>query len=134
MKTVFADTGYWIAVMSTTDASSERALAVSKALGKARVVTTEMVLAELLNALSKISTRALAIQCVDTIRASPNTEIIPQTSRQFAEAFDHYRQMRDKDWSVTDCASFAVMRVRGITEALAHDHHFEQAGFVALLR
>jgi len=27
-----------------------------------------------------------------------------------------------------------VMRDRGITEALAADHHFEQAGFRALLR
>jgi len=27
-----------------------------------------------------------------------------------------------------------VMRERGITEALVADHHFEQAGFRALLR
>jgi len=26
------------------------------------------------------------------------------------------------------------MKERGMTEALSHDHHFEQAGFVALLR
>jgi predicted nucleic acid-binding protein len=26
------------------------------------------------------------------------------------------------------------MRQRGVSEALAHDHHFEQAGFIALLR
>ena len=45
-----------------------------------------------------------------------------------------YRQMLDKEWSLTDCASFALMKERGIAEALAHDRHFEQAGFVALLR
>ncbi len=40
----------------------------------------------------------------------------------------------DKEWSITDCASFEVMQARGISEALARDLHFEQAGFVALLR
>ena len=30
--------------------------------------------------------------------------------------------------------SFVVMRERGITEALAYDRDFEQAGFTALLR
>ena len=29
---------------------------------------------------------------------------------------------------------FLVMRQHGIRQALAHDHHFEQAGFDALLR
>jgi len=40
----------------------------------------------------------------------------------------------DKDWSLTDCISFELMRRRRLTRALAFDHHFEQAGFEALLR
>jgi uncharacterized protein len=40
---------------------------------------------------------------------------------------------RDKEWSLTDCISFVVMKERGLTEALTADHHFEQAGFKALL-
>jgi len=39
----------------------------------------------------------------------------------------------DKDWSLTDCASFVVMGERGLTHALSADRHFAQAGFVALL-
>jgi predicted nucleic acid-binding protein len=61
-------------------------------------------------------------------------EVVPQTSLQFSAAFEQYRGMTDKEWSLTDCASFVPMRERGIKDALAHDHHFEQAGFVALLR
>ncbi len=40
----------------------------------------------------------------------------------------------DKEWSLVDCASFVVMQQRGLTEALTTDRHFEQAGFVRLLK
>jgi hypothetical protein len=45
-----------------------------------------------------------------------------------------YHQHADKEWTLTDCTSFVVMREREITKALTADHHFEQAGFVALLK
>jgi predicted nucleic acid-binding protein len=47
---------------------------------------------------------------------------------------DLYRRRPDKAWSVTDCISFVVMEGDGIREALTGDQHFEQAGFVALLK
>ena len=40
----------------------------------------------------------------------------------------------DKDYSLTDAVSFILMRERGILESLTTDHHFEQAGFVRLLK
>jgi uncharacterized protein len=38
-----------------------------------------------------------------------------------------------KEWSLTDCISFVVMKERGLTDALTPDRHFEQAGFKILL-
>jgi predicted nucleic acid-binding protein len=35
---------------------------------------------------------------------------------------------------LTDCISFAAMRACALEEALTGDHHFEQAGFAALLK
>lgn len=134
MKTVFADTGYWAALLNPRDQLHEKAGQVSTTLGRFRILTTEMVLDELLAALSKVSLRPFAIRGVEAIRSNPNVEIVPQTSLQFLSAFDHYRSMIDKEWSLTDCASFVLMSERSLTEALAHDHHFEQAGFAALLR
>jgi predicted nucleic acid-binding protein len=134
LKVVFADTGYWEATLNPNDKLHTKALAVSATLGKVRLLTTEMVLDELLAALSKLPVRAFAIKGVQTIRLNPNVEVIPQTSLQFDDAFKSYCEMQDKEWSLTDCASFNLMRERGLTEALAHDRHFEQAGFIALLR
>jgi len=39
-----------------------------------------------------------------------------------------------KEWQLTDCISFIVMEDKEITDALTGDHHFEQAGFTALLK
>ena len=134
MRTVFADTGYWVALLNPRDQHHGSVKKVSSALGQTRIVTSEMVLDELLAGLSEPPVRAIAISAVSGILANPNVEVVPQTSLQFREAFDLYKTRADKGWSLTDCASFNLMKERGITEALAHDGHFEQAGFVALLR
>ena len=47
MKVVFADTGYWVAVLNPKDDWNNRANELSRSLGKFRIVTSEMVLDEL---------------------------------------------------------------------------------------
>ena len=49
MKTVFADSGYWIALLSPRDNLHLIAINAKRALGVARIVTSHMVFAELLN-------------------------------------------------------------------------------------
>jgi hypothetical protein len=44
------------------------------------------------------------------------------------------KQRPDKEWGLTDCISFVVMGERSIYETFTTDHHFEQAGFVRLLK
>lgn len=58
-------------------------------------------------------------------------ELSADLVKQAADLFDH---RPDKSWTLTDCVSLAVMTERKLTDALTHDHHFEQAGFRALLR
>lgn len=41
---------------------------------------------------------------------------------------------QDKTYSLCDAVSFILMRQRGVSEALTTDRHFEQEGFVRLLK
>ena len=136
MSEVFADTGYWAALQDSRDRLHERALALTRGLESRHVVTTQMVLAEVLNMFGSRGEqqRRLAGEVVERAERSLDVEIVPQTDAQFRAALERYTERPDQTWSLTDCASFIIMEERGITDALAHDRDFEQAGFTALLR
>ena len=136
MKEVFADTGYWIAVLDRNDELHERARLTTAQLASWRTVTTQMVLVEFLNFMGRAGEhkRGIACRMIERLENSPNVEVVPQTSTQFKVAVERYASRLDQRWSVVDCASFLLMEERGIREALAYDQDFEQAGFVALLR
>jgi len=136
MKKVFADADYLIALLNPNDQLHQRAKSASRGLGQARIVTSEMVLTEVLAfyAESGSNLRDAAADVALRLGNDPNATVVPQTSLLFGEALSLYRQHKDKAWSLTDCASFNIMRETGITEALSNDHHFEQAGLTALLR
>ena len=136
MALVFADTGYWIAVLLPGDRLHDRATAMADAYDESTVATTQMVLTEVLNHVSGMGlrTKLAATWLLEDLGSNPNVEIIPQTDVQFRAAVERYAGRGDQRWSLTDCASFLMMEERGITEALAFDRDFEQAGFIALLR
>lgn len=136
MTVVFTDAGYLIANLDDRDPLHERAQAAAAKLGLFRIVTTQMVITEVLNYVSRGGEylRNLAAQMVQELEANPDVEIVPQTDAQFRAAVERYAARSDQRWSLTDCASFLVMEERNIIEALAYDRDFEQAGFVSLLR
>ena len=143
MNVVFADAGYFIANLDGRDPLHERARTVAAGLELFGTVTTQMVIAEVLNYASRGGDylRSLAVQMVRNLQARPDVQVVPQgglvvpqTDAQFSAAVERYGARPDQTWSLTDCASFLVMEERNITEALAYDRDFEQAGFTALLR
>ena len=134
MKQLFADTSYWIALVNPRDQIHEKAISVSKQLRSVTLVTTEMVLAELLNGFGNSPFRGAVGGMVANLRRDQTLKIVPQTPGQFESALRRYQQAHDKSWSLTDCATFEVMDVEGIEAALTYDRHFAQAGFKVLLR
>jgi predicted nucleic acid-binding protein len=133
---VFADTGYWIALLNPRDDLHRKATAALHEFGLTQIVTSEMVLTEFLNSFSESGPRLrqAAVKAVESLRGTPSVVIVPQTSLLFEKGLKRYHDMADKSWSLTDCASFLIMEEIQLTAALTHDRHFAQAGFRALLR
>jgi predicted nucleic acid-binding protein len=136
VRVVFADTGYWVALLNPSDNLHKKSVQLSKTLHPVYIVTSEAVLIEVLNDFSKRGEyfRDLAIELTQNLRSNPNVRIVPQTSEQFEQGLRLYQQRKDKAWSHTDCVSFKIMEENEIREALAYDKHFAQAGFTALMR
>lgn len=130
---IFLDTGYFVALFSPDDALHGRAVAWSLRLTEPFLIT-EQVLWECVNTFSKPKDRASAHALIEHVQADPTCELVHASPALFAAGLRLHRDRADKDWSLTDCVSFHLMRERGVTRALAYDIHFQQAGFDALLR
>ncbi len=136
MIIVFADAGYWIAMINPLEILHLKAKAISRNLGKTKIITTELILVELLNfyAAGGAHARALAVRYVAQIRQNSFVEIVSMDESLFTRGYKLYASRLDKEWGMVDCVSFSVMQERGLFDALAYDHHFQQAGYRALLR
>jgi predicted nucleic acid-binding protein len=132
MKRVFADTSFYVAILNVDDAFHAKADALALTF-TGETVTTEYVIVELGNWLSRASSRQAFPVFVEELQADPQTMVVPAEGDLLAEGIRLYARRPDKDWSLTDCLSFVVMDRLGLQDALAADHHFHQAGFNALL-
>lgn len=133
MNSVFADTWFFLAILNPADPNHARALAASRTERRHRV-TTDWVLVEVGDALSKMGNRDVFTGFYDWIQNHPGTTIVPASRTLMEDGIYLYRYRRDKDWPLTDCISFVIMEDEGIKDALTGDKHFEQAGFAALLK
>lgn len=135
MIEVFLDTSFAIALSSLTDRNHVRAIQLANELeaNRTRLVTTQAILLEIGNALSKQKYRMAAIQLLESLEADSTVEVVLLTKDLYKAALNLFKQREDKEWGLVDCISFIVMQNREITDALTADNHFHQAGFRALL-
>ena len=133
---IFVDTGYFLALALPRDAWNDAARKWAKRnkQHKCKLVTTQAVLMEVGAALARVPLRELAQSILMAAQRDPALEVLVCDAALYDKALALFVAHPDKNWSMTDCASFVVMGERGLTQALSADHHFEQAGFVALLR
>jgi predicted nucleic acid-binding protein len=130
---IYVDTGYLLALLNPGDELFERAQRWVTAVHEP-LMTTEYVLWELVNSLSDPIDRPKVHAAVAEIRSSPDWILLPASQALFSAGLAFHQARPDKRWSLTDCISFLVMQQQSLPRALAFDRHFEQAGFVALLR
>lgn len=133
MTPYFADSFYYLALLNPRDEAHRQAADFTRVIDRP-VVTTAWVLTEVGDAMAAPRQRSPFVDLVDDLRVDPEVEIVPPTAELFHRGIVLFKDRPDKHWSLTDCISFVVMRERGLADALTADHHYEQAGFQALLK
>ena len=132
MNAVFADTFYFLALLDERDSGHIPAVAASKI--SRPIVTTEFILLEIADGCAHAEDHDDFLALLEGMRNNPRFTIVPLSSTLLEQGIEQFARHNDKNWSLTDCISFVVMRERGIQKALTADRNFEQAGFKALLR
>jgi uncharacterized protein len=132
MKSVFADTVYYLALVSPRDQCAASAMRFTQGFTGA-FVTTAWVLTEVANSLTRGSDRALFVELYRDLAFDRRVMIVPPAQDLFEQGLELFSTRPDKEWSLTDCISFVVMQEYDLTDALTADHHFQQAGFNVLL-
>ncbi|MCI0692836.1 PIN domain-containing protein [candidate division KSB1 bacterium] len=138
MSELFADTSGWANLVDPSQAYHGLAANLYRTARQQgrKVITTNYIITEVVALLtSPLRTpRPKMIAFVDGLKASPHIEIVHLDQTLDNQAWQFLKSRPDKEWSLVDCSSFILMQQRGIIEALTTDHHFEQAGFVRLLK
>jgi predicted nucleic acid-binding protein len=96
------------------------------------LVTTALVFAEVVTFFNARGQHAKAVEIGNRLLESPTVTLVQVDEPLLLRAWEYFQQHADKSFSLADCASFLVMRERGIEQALTFDRHFAQAGFQKL--
>ncbi len=132
-REIFVDTLFIVAFLNPRDTYHAKAIELTDVFENQPLLTTEAVLLEVGNALSR-NGKLSAVRFIDYCTESPEVEIVRLTPELWQESFQLYRTYLDKQWGLVDCISFSAMKQRGLTSTLTFDAHFTQAGFTALMR
>ena len=132
MRSVFADTFHFLALLKVDDSRHRRALELHRVRWQ-RIVTTDCVLLEVGDACCHPRHHGDFLALYGTLAQDVRVEIVRLTPELFKLGVELFRSRVDKNWPLTDCISFVVMQDHNLSEALTADRHFEQAGFKALL-
>jgi uncharacterized protein len=128
LSPLFVDTGYVIALINPNDLYHQQALWWADQYDRYPVITTDAVLLEIGNALSRLA-RLEATNIINYFQTAPESTVVKLTPQLFTAAIDLYSSYQDKTWGLVDCVSFIVMREQQVSMALSFDKHFAQAGF-----
>ena len=131
MKALFVDTAGWIACADAADADHEVVCGARDNWleHQGLLITSDYVIDETLTLLRLRLGLNAAEQWWHALAASKRVvrELIQEEREERARHI--FFRHRNKNFSFTDCTSFALMRELRIREALTTDKHFRQAGF-----
>ena len=131
---IFVDTSGWFPLVDPEDRAHA---AVAQAMRSAittrrRIVTSNLVVAETHALIMRRINRVAALAFLREVVRAPTLVISSTPELEIAATGDWLERYDDQEFSLTDAVSFAIMKERGIRDALAVDHHFAAAGFAIL--
>ncbi len=130
---VFLDTSGLLCIHDKDDYRHEKA--VERFVEAKRLLTTNYVLTEFVPLSSaRGKNREESLSFVDDLLLVPRLELVWIDEQYHNLAVELLKNRLDKNYSLCDSVSFVLMRERAISEALTTDKHFEQEGFVRLLK
>lgn len=131
---VFIDTWAWIALLNESDRRHDEAMSMMQVLRqqKKKLLTSEFVLMEVADALSAPAIRTKTFGFIGALRQNPVVQMTSLEQPILDEAWLLYGQRTDKEWGITDCTSFVIMKEQETRIAFTADHHFVQDGFQKL--
>jgi uncharacterized protein len=134
MKSLFVDSGYWIALENADDQNHINALSHWRKLrvGMPQLVTTSYIFDEIITFFNNRQNHAKAVELGQALLKSSFVEMIHVDEQLFNDSWLYFQKHEDKRYSLTDCVSFPVMSQRNIEIALTFDKHFRQAGYQTL--
>lgn len=134
VRRVFVDTSAYFAVANRRDRAHPSCSVLMRRLvnERRRFFTTNFVLAELHALLLTRLDRQIAARVLADIDASTLTTIVRVSARDERRAREIVFGYGDKDFSLTDATSFAVMERLRIPVAFTLDQNFAQFGLVVL--
>lgn len=133
---VLMDSAGFLALWDAGDEYHSAALRLQKGLlgRQRRFLTTEYIVDETVTLLLVRHSHAAAADFLRTLERSETLRLEWIDPSRFHAGAEWFQKHSDKEWSFTDCVSFAVMRELRIRDAFTTDHHFRQAGFNPLLK
>lgn len=131
-KTIFIDTGAFLALANLADQYHEAAVRCFETLRASSVlfVTTNFVLDETYTRLKKKAGLRVAVAFGEKIKSSRQIRIFSVEGTLEKMAWEIFQRYSDQPFSYTDCTSFALMRRRKIREAFTFDKDFSIFGSV----
>lgn len=131
MEELFVDTSAWYPLVVRSHPDHERLSVTLRASieRRARIVTSNLVVAESHALIMRRAGIAPALQFVQLVRASPNVVVASTKRLEDAAVNDWLMRYADQPFSMVDAVSFAIMAERGTRSALTLDRHFATAGY-----
>ena len=128
---LFVDSSAWIALLSARDRHHGEADAMFRraAAQRVRLVTTNLVLAEVHRLLLLRAGARPAARALDRLEASPLTVVEFATAEHHRAARLWLERLRGRPVNYTDAVSFAVMEATRCVAAMSFERDFARAGF-----